>query len=61
MTAPALDMERSIAGFVIACRMCIRTEQEKPSPDNALIGVLCDALRLARESGRFGKQMEQTP
>lgn len=43
-------MERSVADFVRACRVLIAEEQRKPLPDNALIGVLCDAVRYTRET-----------
>ena len=42
-------MQRSIAEFVRACEVLIAAETEKASPDTALIGVLCDAVRLSRE------------
>lgn len=47
--AVAGRMERSIAAFVNACDVHLADEQERPAPDNALIAVLCDAIRLARE------------
>ncbi len=43
-------LERTLDEFDRAARSCMREEQEKPAPDNRLIGVLCDAVRLARES-----------
>lgn len=42
LTTSHVDFERS-------CAVLIETEQSKPLPDNALIGVLCDAIRLSRE------------
>lgn len=39
----------TLADFERACRVCIRDEQAKPNPDNHLIAVLCDAVRLKRE------------
>ena len=42
-------MERSIADFTRSVEVLINDEQQKPLPDNALIGVLCDSIRLARE------------
>ena len=39
----------SIADFVRACETHIVEEQDMPSPNNALIATLCDAVRLARE------------
>lgn len=43
-------MERSLDDFIKACCVHIQMEQRQPTPDNALISVLCDAVRLARES-----------
>jgi len=34
-----------------AALICIRDEQAKLNPDNHLIGVLCDTVRLCREVG----------
>jgi len=45
-------MERTLAEFVQACEVHIEEEQAKASPDSALIGLLCDAVRLAREHDR---------
>jgi hypothetical protein len=42
-------MLRSIADFTHRCETLIRAEQEKIAPDNFLIDVLCDAVRLCRE------------
>lgn len=35
--------------FTRACRLLIQAEQAKVSPNNALLSVLCDAVRLSRE------------
>jgi hypothetical protein len=35
------------------CKVLIGMEQEKVSPDNALIAVLCEAVRLGREYTDF--------
>lgn len=43
----AFDMTHS--DFERACLIFIHDELEKPSPDNTLIGVLCNAVRLSRE------------
>lgn len=37
------------AVFEARCENLIEDEQRKPLPDNALIGVLCEAVRLSRE------------
>ena len=42
-------MDRSLADFQRACEVHIGEEQRKPNPDTALIAVLCDAVRCARE------------
>lgn len=45
----------SLADFERACKMHLAEEQAKISPDNALIGTLCNAVRLARENERMAK------
>ncbi len=42
-------MERSLADFERACAVHIMEEQQQPCCDIALIGLLCDAVRLSRE------------
>lgn len=42
-------MECSNKEFEEHCRFYIGVEQEKISPDNGLIAVLCDGARIARE------------
>lgn len=42
-------LDRSYADFERACLVLLADEQRKPNPDNALIAVLCDAVRLTRE------------
>ncbi len=42
-------METSIAVFAHRCEVLIEEEQRKPLPNNALIAVLCDGVRLTRE------------
>jgi hypothetical protein len=39
----------TIASFTGRCLAHIQFEQEKAFPSNALIELLCDAVRLARE------------
>lgn len=41
-------MERSFDDFERACLVQIEEEQQKLSSDSALIGLLCDAVRLCR-------------
>jgi hypothetical protein len=50
--AVAGRMERTIADFERACLVHLADEQRRPNPDNALIAVLCDAVRLSREQGK---------
>ncbi len=48
----------TLADFERRCRVYLREEQAKPSPDNALVALLCDGVRLAREavdSAYFGQ------
>lgn len=45
--------EWSIYELERRCRVYIQREQEKPSPDNDLIVVLCNAVRLGREHSDF--------
>ena len=51
LPAVAGRLDRTIADFERACLVHLAEEQARPNPDNALIAVLCDAVRLARESG----------
>jgi len=50
---PAIIGGRRIEGSLLnlkrAAKVCIANEQKKLSPDNALISVLCDTVRLVRE------------
>lgn len=60
-TAPAVDQQRlvlpAVAGrmecsnaeFERRCLIYIAEEQDKLMPDNALMALLCDGVRLARE------------
>lgn len=41
--------ERSIADHERACLVLIAEEQEKINPNNALIAVLSDSVRMGRE------------
>jgi hypothetical protein len=42
-------MDRSLNNFQQACEFYIDNEQEKLLPDNDLIALLSDAIRLTRE------------
>jgi hypothetical protein len=42
-------LERTPESLERAWRLLLMMEQEKPSPDNALIAALCDAVRMKRE------------
>jgi hypothetical protein len=50
-------MLRSIANFTQRCETLIRDEQKKILPDNMIIDVLCDAVRLCREMEDFHKSV----
>jgi hypothetical protein len=39
----------SHADFEHRCKVLLMEEQDKPLPNNALIDVLCNAIRLSRE------------
>jgi hypothetical protein len=45
----------TLAQFEQRCKVQLADEQRKPNPDNALIGLLCDAVRLARENESMAK------
>lgn len=47
------EMDQTLNEFERACLVLILEEQEKISPNNALISTLCNAVRLKREYGRF--------
>ena len=49
-------MECSTAEFMLRCEVLIRHELEERAPDNALIALLGDAVRFAREAIRPGQQ-----
>ena len=42
-------VETSLADLEYRARVHLQAEQGKPSPDNALIALLCDTVRLCRE------------
>lgn len=42
-------LDCSLDDFERSCRTCILEEQQSISPNNALIAVLCNAVRLKRE------------
>ncbi len=54
-------LPRSIASFERSVNVLLADEQRKPNPDNALIAVLCDAVRLARENVRLGTSHIEAP
>jgi len=37
------------AQFERGCKLRLKEEQEKPSPDTHLVNLLCEAVRLSRE------------
>lgn len=48
-----LDCSNSF--FEQRCRVYLSQEQEKVAPDNGLIAILCDSVRLAREYADYVK------
>ena len=50
-------MDRSLNEFTRACEVYIEAEQAKLAPDNALIALLCDAVRLTREMTLRGRAL----
>ena len=42
-------LERSPEELINACKILLEEEQEKPLPNNALVAVLCDTVRMARQ------------
>lgn len=42
-------LDRPLADFVRSCEVLLEEEWAKANPNSALRGVLCDAIRLARE------------
>lgn len=42
-------LTRPLADFVRDCCLYIEIEKRQPTPDNGLIGLLSDAVRLARQ------------
>ncbi len=39
----------TLENFERRCRIALKTEQEKILPDNSIVALLCDAVRLKRE------------
>lgn len=50
LPAVAGRFDRTLADFERSCLVHLDEEQRRANPDNALIAVLCDAVKLARES-----------
>jgi hypothetical protein len=49
-------LSTSLAMFTRKAAVLLRGEQEKPLPDMALIGFICDAVRLAREHSLMARR-----
>lgn len=49
ITVAGTYMDRSIVDFRRACKTLLDEEKNLIAPNNALISVLCDAIRLSRE------------
>lgn len=54
-------MDRSIADFRRACAAHIEKEQAKQLPNNSLIALLCDAIRLSRELCKLAEIPKPAP
>lgn len=54
-------MYRSLDDFVRASCVYIEIEQRQPTPDSALIALLCDAVRLARETEDHYRSVRVSP
>jgi hypothetical protein len=53
-------LERTLDALERGALVMLAHEQEKILPDNALIAVLCDTVRLCRESGSsYGHDFER--
>ena len=52
-------MDRSLNKFTEHAEVYIEAEQAKLTPDNALIALLCDAVRLTREMTLRDKRYAQ--
>jgi hypothetical protein len=44
-------LDDALVNFERRCLIALDSELQRPNPDNALIALLCDAVRLARETG----------
>ncbi len=53
--AIAGGLEGSLNQFEHRALECLRAETEKAAPDNALVAVLCDAVRIKREYVDFAE------
>jgi len=51
----------SLGEFERRCEIMLGREQEKPLPDTALIGILCEAVRLVREYGDSMRTLAHEP
>ena len=49
----------SLANFEHRCKVHLAEEQAKIAPDNSLIALLCDGVRLAREHANLAVQRLQ--
>lgn len=52
-------MKRTLDEFARACEVLLGDEQLKPMPNNALIGVLCDGVRLVREARDYPSRLAE--
>lgn len=42
-------LDGTLEEFVRSCRVLLAEEQRRVAPNNALVSLLCDGVRLARE------------
>ena len=60
LIAVAGQLEVTIADVMHRCDVWLAAEQSKVRPDNALIALLCDCIRLAREYADYATVNPQT-
>lgn len=53
-------MDDTHANFQRRAQILLEIEQAKLSPDNQLISILCDAVRVSRECGRLARTIAST-
>ena len=51
-------MDRSLNEFTRGCVVCLEEEHRQANPNNFLISLLCDAVRITRELTLMGERQE---